>query len=67
MRITLENQAILRRLGDRKSHYERKVTEIDWQVRGMALLVVRGCECKACWKNHKACWENCKAVGKTSC
>uniref|UniRef100_H0VYI7 CFAP97 domain containing 1 n=2 Tax=Cavia porcellus TaxID=10141 RepID=H0VYI7_CAVPO len=31
MRITLENQAILRRLGDRKSHYERKVTEIDWQ------------------------------------
>lgn len=34
MRITMENQAILKRLGDRKSHYDRKAFEMDWQARG---------------------------------
>ncbi|XP_004859329.1 uncharacterized protein C17orf105 homolog isoform X3 [Heterocephalus glaber] len=31
MRITAENQAILRRLGNCKSHYDRRVSEMDWQ------------------------------------
>ncbi|XP_005394566.1 PREDICTED: uncharacterized protein C17orf105 homolog [Chinchilla lanigera] len=31
MRITLENQAILKRLGDRKTHYNRHASETDWQ------------------------------------
>ncbi|XP_033618964.1 uncharacterized protein CFAP97D1 isoform X2 [Fukomys damarensis] len=33
MRITMENQAILKRLSSRKSHYDRRVSETDWQAR----------------------------------
>ena len=38
MRITMENQGILKRLGDRKPHYDRRSLEFDWQARGYSVI-----------------------------